>query len=194
MTDLHEIDYPRNHEEYIPLSEIDAHGIGALYVADSDIIDRLAVYMGDGLFKGVSPEIRSGARSIRLGLDDHKDNFNGDALRPYVMVGSIDEAILDKPAAITAILLPMMVDHYRYLLENNIDISERMSTDQVRDRLHFYEYILKCIEDKECIINEPDGSVYLSDTVWKQEYHNDKSERSSGVGYAWENLKPRPRK
>ncbi len=165
MTDLHELIDRNDFSAYFPLAEIEKRGLGALYIADSVQIDELAVYIGDGIFKGISPEFRPGALTLRLRIDNHKDTNKGDALRPYLFVNQIDPSTLEQPAVLMATLLPLLTAHYETMVSENTNMMQRMTDSELQDRLNLYKRTLSALEAKERTIDPIDGLINMLDAV-----------------------------
>lgn len=165
MTDVHELVDRSDFSAYLPLGEVESRGLGALYIADSLQIDELAVYIGDGMFKGISPEIRPQALTLRLRIDNHKDSNKGDALRPYLYVNKIDTSILEQPAVLMATLLPQLTAHYQTLVSENTNVTQRMTNSELQDRLNLYKRTLRALEAREKTIDPIDGLINMLDTA-----------------------------
>lgn len=159
MKGVHELIDRSDFSAYLPLGEIEERGLGALYIADSEQIDELAVYIGDGIFKGISPEIRPQALTLRLRIDNHKDSNKGDTLRPYRFVNQIDTSILEQPAVLMAALLPQLTAHYQTMVSENTNMTQRMTDSELQDRLNLYKRTLSALAVKEKTIDPIDGRI-----------------------------------
>lgn len=115
MTELQEFDQPSTAFDYIRLPEVEAAGEGAVYQVLAGNLEPVAVYAGDGIFRGLYVEQHgSESKQLRVAWEQHHDERPGRTLWPLEYLESAGRLNPVDYPNLAISLVDLLVNFYKH--------------------------------------------------------------------------------
>ena len=146
----------------IPLAEVEETGVGAVYeIAVSINIEPVAVYIGNGYFKGLHIEQRGSLHTLRLSLEEHRDTQAGQTALPIRTVGRISPDTLQNDSELFMALIDRTCMFYASAAEHGLRSVYSLDQADIEAKLLFFTDTHSKLLGGEITIGE-EGVIDLS--------------------------------
>ncbi len=124
--------------QVIPLAEVDMAGNGAVYEGAGMNIEPIAVYIGEGFFKGIHIEQRSGVFSLRLSIEEHRDLQAGKTALPLQKVGHISSETMQNNSELMRYLIDEVCVFYACAAEQGLPSAYALDQSGIATKLRIF--------------------------------------------------------
>lgn len=150
------------HRNYFSLHRINQIGIGAFFLVDSYEINQVGAYSGNGIFKGLSVDLKK--HKVFLATDPHPDSretlgHSGLIVENTLNIPRINIKKIGCDAVTQSLILPTY-KRYREFMEHDINPTP-LSADELRQRYEIYHALAKYSQSGSLQIDTHDGSIDL---------------------------------
>ena len=153
MKTTHETDENRDWQ-CIPLAEVEAAGVGAVYEVAGMNIEPVAVYVGEGLFKGVHIEQRAGVYSLRLSIEEHRDLQAGKTAFPLQRVGQVSPETMQNHAELLKYLIDEICVFYACAAEQGQPSAYALDHEGIVTKLQIFANLQSRLFSGELAVSE----------------------------------------
>jgi hypothetical protein len=153
MKTTHETDENRDWQ-CIPLAEVEAAGVGAVYEVAGMNIEPVAVYIGEGLFKGVHIEERGNVFSLRLSIEEHHDLHPGKTALPLQRVGHVSPEKMQDNSALMKYLIDEVCVFYACAAEQGLPSAYALDQSGVATKLQIFASVQSKLFRGELAVSE----------------------------------------
>ena len=153
MRATHETDENRGWQ-CIPLAEVEAAGVGAVYEVAGMNIEPIAVYIGEGFFKGVHIEQRGDVFSLRLSIEEHRDLQAGKTALPLQKVGQISPETMQDHSELLKYLIDEVCVFYACAAEQGLPSAYALDQSGVATKLQIFAGVQSKLFRDELVVSE----------------------------------------
>lgn len=124
--------------QVIPLAEVEVAGVGAVYEVAGMHIEPIAVYVGNGVFKGLHLEQRGEVNSVRLGIEEHHDLQAGRTAMPLKRFGQAPPELLEDQSGLLKYLIDEVCVFYACAAEQGLPDVYTIDQEGVATKLRVF--------------------------------------------------------
>ena len=138
----------------IPLAEVEAAGVGAVYEVAGMNIEPVAVYIGEGFFKGVHIEQRAGVYSLRLSIEEHHDLQPGKTALPLQRVSQVSPETMQNHAELLKYLVDEVCVFYACAAEQGLPSAYALDQSGIATKLQIFASVQSKLFRGELAVSE----------------------------------------
>lgn len=138
----------------IPIAEVEATGVGAVYEVAGMNIEPVAVYVSEGLFKGVHIEERGNVFSLRLSIEEHHDLQPGKTALPLQRIGQVSPETMQNHAELLKYLIDEVCVFYACAAEQGLPSAYALDQKAIETKLRIFAGVQSKLFSGELAISE----------------------------------------